>query len=1020
MTDCGTPQPLAFPGADAAVQMGCTRAASGSPHLALAAEVGGRSWFAEGIPVTLPVMERSIGVLTGRASPGAAQPAGPAPAAVRSLGANDMDLYQALMHDGADANRTGNWEQAASLFRRAVEVQEKAQGPNSPALVNALTGLAVQFSNQGKFAEAHATFARAESLISGANAPLLRARLAHYRGLDALNQGHPDQALELLHTAELRYAATLPKDVLEPPPPPPLASRFVPTPSTMLLTSVAATRPALDATTLEALLGIIETRRNEAIALRMAGADNAAAIAAVDSAEAFARAQGLTTVKVSAFVYRTQGVTVLEGSTPGEAVSEFNSSVSAFNRALPRTLPLAETHFRRAEALLKDNKPDAALAACRAASEILRALKEGVEGTLLQPCLAAYAAQVHGAADPQPLLAEMFELAQLTRGAITAEQIQRAAVRLAAAPSVGTWVRAHDDADARLNELLRRKIELSDPAAKPSAEALAALDTQIAQARTALDQAEVELEDKLPNYNALVQQVVPAATLFAVLRPGEAFAATSLGETEGWTFLLRDNTIRIGHVAGGAPRVTGLVRRLRAGIELTDANAVPAFDSAAAQELYAAVLGEVAAGLDGATAFTVAPTGALLSMPFEVLLTGPASGTTLASAPFLVKRFPIVHVPSAANLVSLRRAAASAHAARPWFGFGDFQPIDRAQAAKLYPGPGCAESARQLASLPPLPGARAELEAVRRQLGASAADELLGTGFTRTAVLKQTLKDYRILHFATHALLPSEIVCQQEPAHRHLGAAGRKGCRAADRDRRAARPQARRRCGRAVGLQLRRLRRAGRRREPVRPGAHLLLRRRARADGDALGCRGPGRRLPGEQHARRPAGRGRPGRGAAQGAAADAGDRGLRTPVLLGARGGDRRGRRAGRLGYRFAAAFCGSITPQERARAGRAPQAGRWSRKLSGNTNSAASWGGAGPAWSTRAGTPTSTAPSPSRPSGCPRSRTRKPRNSSPVSARRRRRRHGCRIPTSCRCTTAAGSRTWLSSSWNSSRAAR
>ena len=432
----------------------------------------------------------------------------------------------------------------------------------------------------------------------------------------------------------------------------------------MLLTSVAATRPALDATTLEALLGIIETRRNEAIALRMAGADNAAAIAAVDSAEAFARAQGLTTVKVSAFVYRTQGVTVLEGSTPGEAVSEFDSSVSAFNRALPRTLPLAETHFRRAEALLKDNKPDAALAACRAASEILRALKEGVEGTLLQPCLAAYAAQVHGAADPQPLLAEMFELAQLTRGAITAEQIQRAAVRLAAAPSVGTWVRAHDDADARLNELLRRKIELSDPAAKPSAEALAALDTQIAQARTALDQAEVELEDKLPNYNALVQQVVPAATLFAVLRPGEAFAATSLGETEGWTFLLRDNTIRIGHVAGGAPRVTGLVRRLRAGIELTDANAVPAFDSAAAQELYAAVLGEVAAGLDGATAFTVAPTGPLLSLPFEVLLTGPAEpARRWLTAPWLVRRFPIAHVPSAANFVSLRKIAGSARAA---------------------------------------------------------------------------------------------------------------------------------------------------------------------------------------------------------------------------------------------------------------------------------------------------------------------------------------------------------------------
>ena len=53
--------------------------------------------------------------------------AGPPPAATRSLGVNDIGLYQALIRDGADANRTGNWEEAAALFRRAVELQEKGR-----------------------------------------------------------------------------------------------------------------------------------------------------------------------------------------------------------------------------------------------------------------------------------------------------------------------------------------------------------------------------------------------------------------------------------------------------------------------------------------------------------------------------------------------------------------------------------------------------------------------------------------------------------------------------------------------------------------------------------------------------------------------------------------------------------------------------------------------------------------------------------------------------------------------------
>ena len=106
-----------------------------------------------------------------------------------------------------------------------------------------------------------------------------------------------------------------------------------------------------------------------------------------------------------------------------------------------------------------------------------------------------------------------------------------------------------------------------------------------------------------------------------------------------------------------------------------------------------------------------------------------------------------------------------------------------AQAERTFSGAGCAESAKLLAGLPPLPYARKELDAARALLGADASDELLGPAFTADAVLKARLKDYRILHFATHALLPAELRCQSEPADHHLGAAERaeRLGRAADR-----------------------------------------------------------------------------------------------------------------------------------------------------------------------------------------------------------------------------------------------
>ena len=260
-----------------------------------------------------------------------------------------------------------------------------------------------------------------------------------------------------------------------------------------------------------------------------------------------------------------------------------------------------------------------------------------------------------------------------------------------------------------------------------------------------------------------MQQVVTAQDVFAALHPGEAFAAITLADQDGWVILLRNNTITVSRVAAGLPEMAGLVKRIREGIELTTAG-LPPFDIADDMKLYKLTLGGVASQLEGAKALVVAPSGPLLSLPFEVLLTGPAEPTHLAVAPWLVRQFTLAHVPAPSNFVSLRKIASGSRATKPWFGFGDFKPVTLEQAQRSFPGATCADSAQLLSGLPLLPFAGKELSAARELLGASSSDELLGPAFTAGAVLKTPLKSYRILHFATHALLPTDLACQSEPA----------------------------------------------------------------------------------------------------------------------------------------------------------------------------------------------------------------------------------------------------------------
>ncbi len=733
-----------------------TRRVGGWPQVALAASANGRLYLADGIAPTLPVIERAIAVLSGVAPATAARlPPSRADALMVALlsahafSAHDAATYQRLMALGARANLAQDFVTAARAYRAALALLQHGLGAGSPATADATVHLALQLSDQGRYPEAATLFADAAKLAPGAADPTLAPRLLHYRGLDALNRGKFATALALLTRASAGYAALIPP-------------------------GNAGGRVALaDPTAQTALIGLVETWRYRAIVLRDQG-KSAAASAAVARAAAILRANRLEVPLLTARLHRTEAVTAAGTGALGRAETGLGSAARGFRSLLPRTRPVAETLLLEGAVAWRLGHPGRADALCRRGAGLLTRLEAGTRPSLIAPCLAADAALI--ARDPgqaAALRARMFETAELAQDSVTSREIAEAAARLAVHardPAVAAAIRRRQVLGQQLETLFRQRDALRDGAASGIAPAAAlgrtqaAVDGAITRTEAELSDADAALQAAAPNYRQLVQQVVPARAVLAALAPGEAFVAIMLTRDGGWSFLLRDGRVTVGRVTAGRARIGRWVRAVRASIEPDDAGHLPAFAAAPDFAIYRAVLGPVAAGLRGASDLIVAPSGPLLAIPFGILLTGPARADVSATAPWLIRRFPIAHVPAAANVVALSKLAGGSRAPRPWFGFGDPVPVTLAQAERRFPQAACADSARLFAGLPRLPFARRELTAARELLGGAPRDQLTGAAYTSAAVGRVDLKRYRVLHFATHALLPAELRCEGQPA----------------------------------------------------------------------------------------------------------------------------------------------------------------------------------------------------------------------------------------------------------------
>ena len=231
----------------------------------------------------------------------------------------------------------------------------------------------------------------------------------------------------------------------------------------------------------------------------------------------------------------------------------------------------------------------------------------------------------------------------------------------------------------------------------------------------------------------------------------------------------------------GANRCTRLLNSTRANIN----SALP-FDLRRAHELYTALFAQVE-DLIKDKHLLVVPSGALTSLPFQVLVTEKPTGRgSYVDAAWLARRHAITVLPSVASLKALRQFAKISKATRPFVGFGnplltgpsgaDRSAWKRQSCAKT---PELKRIASRAVRAPtvqffrgnladvefirrqqPLPETTDELCAVARSVGAAESAIYLGDKATETVIKSLstdgTLAQARVVHFATHGLLGSE------------------------------------------------------------------------------------------------------------------------------------------------------------------------------------------------------------------------------------------------------------------------
>ena len=307
-----------------------------------------------------------------------------------------------------------------------------------------------------------------------------------------------------------------------------------------------------------------------------------------------------------------------------------------------------------------------------------------------------------------------------------------------------------------------------------------------------------DIDKRFPDYAALTSpKPLGAEETQKLLGADEALVFIQSGYEESYVFVVTRESFGWATIALDPKALSDKVAAFRRGLKVEDI-AQPAsgrrtlFDLAGAHELYGLLLGPVEGLIKGKRNLLVVPSGALTALPFHLLVTEkpaatPPPGDTITAqtlapyrnAAWLLKRHAVTVLPSVASLRALRVFARKDHAEKSMIGFGD--PIFNAEReggaqsgqrrvaaetrgyADFWQGAGV-DRALLGQVLVRLEDTADELKAVAKKLGGPSNELYLREAASETNVKSLSLRDYRIIYFATHGLVAGDVKGLGEPS----------------------------------------------------------------------------------------------------------------------------------------------------------------------------------------------------------------------------------------------------------------
>ncbi|MCP5373039.1 MAG: CHAT domain-containing protein [Hyphomicrobiales bacterium] len=447
-----------------------------------------------------------------------------------------------------------------------------------------------------------------------------------------------------------------------------------------------------------------------------------------------------------------------------------------------------------------EGAPDAALAGFRAAVPVLLQRSRAVAGDgalqrfRRERILEAYLGLLVG----RGLAEEAFPVAGALKGGTVQAAVAATAARAAARdPDLADLVRREQDARRQVAALYALLSNAANAGDRDAVQDLRGRIDRLRGARAALAE---EIERRFPDYAALVSPRPPTlAEARAVLQPGEALVVTFVGPARTYVWAAgRDGAPAFAAAPLGREDMAERVDRLRAALapEASTLGDIPAFDVAAAHDLYRSLLAPVETGWKSAENLLVVAHGPLGHLPLSLLPTRAVAVDADAlplfagyrAVPWLARTHAVTNLPSVAALRALRAVPPAGGARRAFAGFGDpwFRPQDAAPAAARQPAQLASRGAlalrgfpvtlrsaprtraadsADLARLPRLPETADELNAIAVALSADPGTSVFtGRRASEGAVKSMDLSEVRVLAFATHGLVPGDLDGLTQPA----------------------------------------------------------------------------------------------------------------------------------------------------------------------------------------------------------------------------------------------------------------